>query len=214
VREVDKLATIVDLDSKTSYFENAAEKYGLDKDAAEEMKEYAKYLVNIADGHAELSRELEVNADNVAMISVQIARMNKGIKALGEGYSEWQDIISNSTIGSWEHFEAITATKKALADTLNVEAGVIDDDFIRKYLKDIGKAAEGDEEAIEELKKNLGESLIEDLKARIPEVSNLADNINLALDSIGDVDIGMTVENEEFIRAANELVEKAKWSAD
>jgi hypothetical protein len=60
--------------------------------------------------------------------------MNKGVKTLGENFADWNDILKKSTKESAEYMEAMVATKKALADVLDVEFDLISNEFIENNL--------------------------------------------------------------------------------
>jgi hypothetical protein len=56
--------------------------------------------------------------------------MNKGVSALSENWEEWSDVLSNSTIGSQEHYEALTGLKTAMADLLGISEDSLSSEFL------------------------------------------------------------------------------------
>jgi uncharacterized phage infection (PIP) family protein YhgE len=80
-----------------TYFANMAEMYGMDSGDADAMKDYAKHIMDIAESSSEFSDELATNADSAAELSVEITRMNKGVKKLANGFEDWNDILTNSS---------------------------------------------------------------------------------------------------------------------
>jgi septal ring factor EnvC (AmiA/AmiB activator) len=144
-------------------FVEAANSLGLDEEAATDMHEYAKHLMEIADESEILSDELDEDADAAAKLAIQVTRMNKGIETLAENYEDWGSILKKSSKESAEYSKAMGGIKNALADVLDIEADFVSEDFVTEHLADIEKAATGDAEAIDRLRSALGDQLILDI---------------------------------------------------
>jgi hypothetical protein len=117
-------------------------------------------------------------------------KMDKGIEALTENWSEWNDILRNSTKGSQEYSKAINGIKKALSDALDVSEDFITTQFIEDAdnLKLIEQAANGSTEALDKL----GIALAEDIAKQAIKANGIA-NMDGA---ISEVESAMSRINE------------------
>ena len=222
-RALDEMNAAAELDNMGAFFENAAEKYGMSSEDAENMHNYAKHLMEIAGESAELSDELETNADSAADLAVEITRMNKGVKKLADGFEDWKDILSKSSRESAEYAEALWEMKDALSDVLDVEKDLISEDFVTRNMEQIQAASEGSAEAIDYLRSQMDEEIIQRVTVGQSEsfqqdVMNLQNALFTELDRINtelpDIEVGAILQDEAFIAAANNLVDAASMTAD
>lgn len=218
---LQEMSAAADLSDMTEYFKTAAETLGLDEDDASVMQGYAENLMEIADESEELSDDLATNADAAADLAIEITRMNKGVESLADGFENWSDILKKSSKESEEYFEAMSGIKAGLADVLDVESDLISNDFVTDHLDDIAKAAKGDADAIDSLRSSMGEEIILRVSAGqsedvISNINSLADEVNEAVNNlpIEDLEVGVTFQDEDFLEAANNLVDTANMTAD
>ena len=61
------------------------------------------------------------------------------------------DVLKKSDSASQEYYDAMVDVKDAMSDVLGVSEEFLTDEFITKNLTDIGKAANGDADAIDRL---------------------------------------------------------------
>jgi hypothetical protein len=122
-----------------------------------------------------------------------------------------------------EYALAMSDTKKALADVLGVEEELIDSEFVESHLEDIEKAATGDAEAIDKLRASMDEEIIANIKLNRPDLTNLDSldqEVKSALENalsdlkIPDIEVGATLRDEAFLKAANNIVNEAGMTAD
>lgn len=211
------------IDSMGSFFKDAAEGMGLDDEAAANMQEYAKNLMEVSKDSDELADSLASDADSAADLAVEVTRMNRGVDKLADGFEDWNSVLKNSDKTSAEYSEAMAGMKDALGDVLDVESDLISSDFVEGHLEDIQKAAKGDEEAIDRLRSSMDEEIIanitlgqnEDFVAMVTEKENLLkaelDRVNT---EIPNIEVGAIIDDTGFIDAANNLVEQAGMTAD
>lgn len=220
---IQELNALGEIESKTAWFNEQAESMDLDAEAATDMQDYAKHLLDVADEIDGISDSLTKDADAAADLAVEITRMNKGVETLADNFEDWNDILKNSSKGSMEYAKAMSGMKKAVADVLDVESDMISNDFINEHSEDIKKAAEGDAEAIDKLRASMDEEIIAKLKLEHPDLTNLDTldaDIKSKLDNVlkdikvPDIEVGAVLKDEEFLEAANELVETSGMSAD
>jgi tyrosyl-tRNA synthetase len=196
---------------------------GLGAEAAADMQDYAKHLLDVADEVEGISDSLTKDADAAADLAVEITRMNKGVEALADNFEDWNDILKKSSKDSMEYSEAMSGMKKAVADVLDVESDMISSEFINKHSEDIEKAADGDAEAIDRLRASMDEEIIAKIKLNRPDLTNL-DTLDAEIKSkldevlqemkVPDIEVGAVLKDEEFLKAANNLVETSGMSAD
>ena len=212
-----------------------AEAVGLD---AEYVDNYADYLQQLAAseeqadiGNKKLSRDLISNTNGAKQISLQIQRLNVGIKDLSDNWDEWSDLLQHSTRGSEEYFKAATNTKKALGNLLNVSEDFLSIDFVDSLAKTsegmnlMQQAAAGDGDAIDALREQALRDIVlhleldnseltgEQIWERLQQIQSMLD-VN-ALEVGTSIDLsGLDAGEEEFINALNQLILEAGMSAE
>ena len=184
----------------------------------EELKDYSKYLQEVADKTEELSNSLKENDESAQIVAKGIMKMNDAINELSSNWENWSDILQHSSNISEEYANALDDTKDALADLLDISKDYISEDFIIKHFEEITQAAEGSELAIDNLKQDLSQEVIakiivdnkieEDTKTQL-----LEDFIDLQ-NSIPDLEIGAELNDEVFLAKAQRLIEECAMTVD
>ena len=214
------LNAIGELNSMSDFFANAGKEMGLSDDEVQSMKDYAAYILEVSKNSSEFDDSVSQDANAAARLAVQITRMNKGVETLSGNFETWNDILKNSTKGSQEYFNALTKTRSALSDVLDVEEEFISDDFVISHLDEIAKAAKGDEKAIDSLRSSMDEEIIaritlgqdEEFTAQINSLDQKLKDACSKLDPT--IEIGAKVDDADFLEAANDLVKKSQMTAD
>lgn len=180
-----------------------------------------------------MADSLEEDSDAALLVARSVMSMNKGVEKLQENFEDWGDVLSNSAKDSVEYSEALSGVKDALADMYEVQKDFISDDFVADHLKEIEKAATGDEDAIDGLRDALaddivvnivnqnnqslgpGESLI-DLSSVQDEVANM----RAWLDA-NPMEVGTRISLDDFngdmdafIDQCNNIISSAHMTAD
>lgn len=183
---------------------------------AEEVKEYADYIQEIADESDEFADALTEDEEAAENLAVQIMQMNNGIETLAEGWEEWSDILKNSSKESQEYQDAMSEVKDSLSDILDIEEDYISNDFVTEHMDDIAKAAEGDADAIDRLREASLDSIIlnidfenEDLKNQFLEsvqgLQSIADSANLEVGA--SLDLTKLAQGEqEYLNILNNML--------
>ena len=214
------LSAIGELSSMSDFFTNAGKEMGLSDDEVQSMKDYASYILEISKNSSEFDESVSQDANVAARLAIQITRMNKGIETLSDNFETWNDILKNSTKGSQEYFNALTKTRSALSDILDVEEEFISDDFVTNHLDEIAKAAKGDEKAIDSLRSSMDEEIIaritlgqdEEFTAQINSLDQKLKDACSKLDPT--IEVGARVNDADFLEAANNLVKESQMTAD
>lgn len=185
---------------------NAEMTEGLDIEA---LEDYADYL-------EDLNPELKKYEGQSKKVAASIMKMNDGVDALADGFEDWSDILLNSTEGSEEYCEALSNMKDALSDLTGVSDDYISRDFIVDHMEDIEKAATGDADAIDRLKKALADEIIAKIildNELTPEKAQEVLDAYNAL-QVPDVEVGVTLTgDDEFIAKLNEMILAAGMTA-
>ena len=242
-KQIEEKTASPDLQAKVDAYNNEAilrnqnNLYGLDE---VEVEKYADYLDDLTESVAGFNAEM--NKDTAEIYAKQIMRMNRGVETLAKNFYDlskkgegWFSILdqkgkgNGSTKGSEEYKDAIIGTKEALADLLDTETTSIDNKFIEDHLELIKKAAQGDEDAIDSLKKKLGEDvrikIIDDLKDAIPDIETELDELDRFMKKIQDGEININTKKakedlQDLLKATGMSAEQIKeymndaWNTD
>lgn len=182
-----------------------------------EVKDYAKHLMNVAESSEMLSDELKNNEEAAEDVALYIKKMNEGVEKLSKGFDGWSDILKESDESSEEYAEAITGMKDAVSDLLGTSEEFIDNDFLTEHLEDIGKAANGDAEAIDRLKIALAEDILCNILVvdNFEDVdSDIQDLHNQIVGFDADIQVGATLETGAFATAAQGIVDAASMTVE
>lgn len=186
---------------------------------AEDLKDYTKYIVELSDESDKLADSLADDAETAAQVAKATMKMNQGIEKLADGIEDWTDILENSSKESEEYCNAISDMRDAMSDLLGVSEDFISSDFIVDHLEDIEKAATGDEAAIERLQTALANDIVcqiyavDNFDELDPEIQSLAEKIAGLADN-ASIEIGASLEDGDFVTAANELIKKSGMTAE
>ena len=126
--------------SKT-VFANEVKSEGFELDA---INDYAESLEHIYGLEEDVAQEA----------SLYLSKMNRGVETLNKNWSSWSKNLVASKRGTTEYAEAFAGIKEAVSDLLDIDTDQLDASFFEsaENLKLIGKAAEGDADAIDTLR--------------------------------------------------------------
>lgn len=183
---------------------------------AEEWENFADYLQDAAGGMEGLNDEM---SDNEARIVAKgIMKMNDAIEDLADNFEDWSDIIQNSSEDSEEFADAMGDCRKAVANLLDVNEDFVSNNFIEENLGLIEQAATGSATAIDELKSKLAESIIANIIIQngLDETTaaTILSNFQSLRDSIPDIDVGVTLDDGDFLTNAQQLIADAGMTVD
>ena len=223
----------VELELEQAITNRTSEFEALDLDA-DEIKEYGEYLTELAgteDGAAAgLSENLEKDGEAAALVSKAVTRLNRGLESLGEGWEEWGDILKKSDKSSKEYFDALSETQDALGDVLDLNEDAMeymDGEFVADNLDLIGKAAEGNEEAVDQLREKLSQKMVVDIAVengftqesanqfigRVQSLQDQLDGMKLGASISLDTE-GLAQSESELLTACNKIIQDAEMTAD
>ena len=194
----------------------STEKWG-DLDSSE-VNKYADSLMKTAKSSKLLSDELVNNKEAAEDVALYTMKMNNGVEKLKNGFSGWADVLKKSDSASQEYYDAMVDIKDAMSDVLGVSEEFLTDEFITKNLTDIGKAAEGDADAINRLAAAASKDIL--LNVDFVQDNKQLQDVLLSMHDklaakIPDIKIGTTFEGQdELVRQAQNIIGTAKMTAE
>lgn len=183
----------------------------------EEWQNYADYIQEAADSIDEFNDNMsDLEAEIVAK---SLMKMNQAIETLSSNFEEWNDIIINSDDSSQEFADAIIGMRKAVAGLLDISEDFVDSDFInnRENLELIGRAAEGDAEAIEDLRRALSQDIIGRIiiDNDIQNADEIMSIYNKLIEHLPDIEIGASIDGtDKFVDTLNSMIEATGMTVD
>lgn len=197
----------------------------------EEVQAYSDSLLEAKFNSGELSEEtlkdekaMKKLADGYDEVARSVVEMNHGIEDLADGMEDWGDILKKSDDQSQEYRAAMDNIKESLSDVIGVDKDFITDDFVEENLDKIYEIADGSEEAIDYVSEQFSEGLLTDLLMDInpqmdvsqatTEAQSMMSELQAQIDSLGPITPGMTIDDEEFLTKAQEIVTAAHMTAE
>lgn len=177
----------------------------------EHLKNLTEYLQENTEIIDELSDSLIYSDDAAEVVAKSIIKMNQGVETLSDNWETWSDMLQNSSAYSDQYSQAISGTKDALANLLDISEAFITQNFIKQNIEDITAASEGSETAIDSLKDKLNELF---LSTNVDD-SALIEQFEILQTEIPDIEVGVTLQsNDNFIRQLNQLAAQAGWTSE
>lgn len=183
-----------------------------------EVNKYADSLMKTAKSSKLLSDELVNNKEAAEDVALYTMKMNNGVEKLKNGFSGWADVLTKSDSASQEYYDAMVDIKDAMSDVLGVSEEFLTDEFITKNLTDIGKAAEGDADAIDRLAAAASKDIL--LNVDFVQDNKQLQDVLLSMHDklaaeIPDIKIGTTFEGQDdLVRQAQNIIGTAKMTAE
>lgn len=183
-----------------------------------EVNKYADSLMKTAKNSKLLSDELVNNKEAAEDVALYTMKMNNGVEKLKNGFSGWADVLKKSDSASQEYYDAMVDIKDAMSDVLGVSEEFLTDEFITKNLTDIGKAAEGDADAIDRLAAAASKDIL--LNVDFVQDNKQLQDVLLSMHDklaaeIPDIKIGTTFEGQDdLVRQAQNIIGTAKMTAE
>lgn len=177
----------------------------------EEVDAYAETIKETAEASELLNDELKENDIAAQQVAKQIMKLNRGVETLGSDWENWSTILKDSDEGSQEYSEALNGVKGALADIADTSAEYISNDFVQEHLEEIGKAAEGDAEAIDALRIALAEKIVAKISIDndlSPEkIAEFTSSWNTLSSQLQDIEVGVMLSGEDtLITSLNDMI--------
>lgn len=165
-----------------------------------------------------LNPDLKDNEKQAKSIALANIKMNKGLSDLSDKFDDYSKILKNSKKGSIEYAKALDGMQKIIGNVLNIDGEALSDSFYTsaKNMELMKKAAEGDVQAIEDLRQAAGNDIIAHVQADTEEAKQALKDFDSTIDNINtkDLEIGATVDLGDGYAALNDFIAKSGMTAD
>lgn len=205
------------------------EKYDVDESLADTYEELVVSSTELADRQKELQEEvrsaeatfgdqsdeakkarksLDSFNDTTEDVTTDLIRTQKGLDSLSESFEENYDILKNGDATTLEYAEALTETKDAMADVLNVSSEDLSNNFILDNLDEIKRLVDGDVEALDNLRVAAGQDYVLKLYQEGNLTTDQLDYLQQEIAKIGNMDIavGASIDDQAFIDSLNNMM--------
>lgn len=163
-------------------------------------------------------KKLDGYNDSVEDLADLALQSQKGMERLSESIEDNAKVIRKGDKNSIEYAEAISETRDAVADLLNVSSEDLSVNFVENNLDDIEKAAYGDVDAIQRLRAAAAEEILVKI-SKDPESNLSAEELDYLQQKAWELS-SLTIEpyamlnDQDFINTLNGMLESGKLTAD
>lgn len=185
------------------------------------LEEYNDKLKDITSAQSDLAQE----AKDVA---AQNLRLNKGVEKLCDSWEDYGKILKDdASKGTSDWYEALATVDEAMSDILNIDIGTLSNDFYQntEAIAAMEAAANGDKDAIDELRKIASQDIIqnlqitpvgdEDVEVVRAELAGLAQQLQTDLDAMPlEERVTATLDDSEFTIKLNEMLANSQITAE
>ena len=165
-----------------------------------------------------LNPDLKDNEKQAKSIALANIKMNKGLSDLSDNFDDYSKALKNNKKGSAEYAKALDGMQKIMGNVLNIDGEALSDSFYTsaKNMELMKKAAEGDIQAIEDLRQAAGNDIIAHVQADTEEAKQALKDFDSVIDNINtkDLEIGATVDLGDGYAALNDFIAKSGMTAD
>lgn len=163
-------------------------------------------------------KKLDGYNNSVGDLAKMSLQSQKGMEALSESIEDNAKVIRNGDKNSIEYAEAISETREAVADLLNVTQDDISVNFVEENIDDIEKAAYGDIDAIQRLRNEAAQDILINI-SKDPNSNLSSEELDYLSQKAQELSF-MTIEpnamldDTDFIASLNEMLANGKMTAE
>ena len=182
----------------------------------EALESLSETIQDIATESEELANSLQTDARASEDVAESILRFDDAIEDVIKNYDNWMDALKNGSIQ--EQAEIINDLRDAYADLLDLDGSALSNDFLTNVENlDLMKAAiDGDIEAYDELLSKAGQDIAATVHLDTTQFETDFQNLmNLYYEgqSLDDLQIGASLNNEKFLQGLSDMVTAAGMTA-
>jgi len=191
----------------------------LDQEAWQNYSDYIREAGSALEGFNNEMDDLEAD-----IVAKSIMKMNQAVETLSSNFDEWRDVLENSTEASAEYADALIGTRKAIAMLLDISEDYVSSDFVTEHLDLIAQAAEGDAEAIDQLRVELSQdvgsmlaSAVSSTEADAAKIESWLNKLTAQALAFDDLEIGASLYlngKDGFVEALNEMIAATGMTVD
>ena len=209
-QRLEQMRNTVDADVDTEQYENLTKLIQSMAEASDDNRE----------GAQEFSEDLKDNEKAAKKVAEAILRYDSAVEDVKKNSKDWMKILKSGNLQDMA--EIMDDLQNSYEDMLDLDGDVLSDDFITntENLELMTKAANGSEEAYNELAKRASEDIIAQckLEADFNQAkfdTALADfQAQCAALNLPDLEVGANLDQGNFLQACTDLVNAAGMTAD
>ena len=189
----------------------------LDEDVdVEQYEALSDYIEDAGDAIDGLSKDLKGNKKAAQDVAKQILRFDAAVESVTKSYKDWKRALTSKNL------QDVSKATKELANTygdlLDIDGSNLSKDFLTntKNLDLMKQAAEGSEEAYNDLQAAVGKDILAHLGLDTSKYDSQLDQINNTIlneTAIGDLEVGASINDEGFLSQLSEMVTAAGMTA-
>ena len=190
--------------------------YGFEE---EDYRNLTEHIQDTAEANEELADSMETNEKAAQEVAKDILRYDKALESVNENSEDWYDTMKDGNLQ--DQAEIMDDVADAMGNMLDMDPSSFSDDFLTnaENIKLMQEAAEGSEEAYEELQKRAQEDIIAQCKlesdfdqAKFDQAKSDLDAALNAAD-FDDLKIGADIDSSKALAAMTDLVNAAGMTA-
>ena len=213
------VATIEAFNTAAYQIDQAQDTAMLDQETWQEYSDYIREAGSALEGFNDEMDDLEAD-----IVAKSIMKMNQAVETLSSNFDEWRDVLENSTEASAEYADALIGTRKAIAMLLDISEDYVSSDFVTEHLDLIAQAAEGDAEAIDQLRVELSQdvgsmlaSAVSSTEADAAKIESWLNELTAQALAFDDLEVGASLYldgKDGFVEALNEMIAATGMTVD
>ena len=184
----------------------------------DQLQKYTEYIQQIAKDSDLFADSLARNDQAAQIVAKSIMNMNNGLETLTENWEKWSEILKNNTEDTEEYANTITAMQEAVSNLLDISIDYVSKDFIRDHLDLIEEAANGSQDAIDDLRDSLAGQVM--LKIALDhdmlesEKQELINEFSKIQQYAAQINITPGMDESQIVSQMNDLIAKFNLTAD
>ena len=192
--------------------EAEAQSLGIDVD---EFKAYRDLLEQTTDAYKD-------NVEGLNDVAIANKRLEKGTKTLAKNWEDLDDIMSDETASLEDISSILPDVNDGLKDILNLDNSqfeLLPPDFAQRNWNLVQDVMNGVDGAVDALRNKAGEEILLNIDGAVDPDGTINDELNALHQSIAGFDatkfeIGVQIDNAQFIQACNDMITKAGMTAE
>jgi TP901 family phage tail tape measure protein len=225
-----------DVDDSSKRKSTTLEKYDVSESTFDAYKEQISANGALSETQEKLNKTLketkEANEDNSDAVknakkavksfegetedlATDLIQTQKGVDSLSENMEEYGDVLREGDKTSLEYSEAMGAVKESMADVLNIDVSNLSNGFIEDNLDDIQALADGDLNALDNLRAAAGQDIALNMYETgnlTPESLDYLQQKAVDLNSM-DIEVGADINDQGFVDSLNKMIVNGEASA-
>lgn len=192
------------------------------------FKDYIKNAENAEEATEALKRQLGDLGSEAKDTAAANIRLNKGVTNLTENWEDYAEVLKDdASKGTSDWYKAVGELDEAMSDILNIDVGSLSNDFYENAdaIDAMGRAAEGDMTAIDDLRAIASQDIIahldiqgltgSELEAVRIDLANMASQLQADLNAMPlEERVTANLDDTEFILKLNEMLANSQITAE